>query len=83
MRCWDNRKDSHHPIDILKGFRDSVSQVMTYGAQIICASMDGSVRFFDVRRGEVTVDRMSEAVQRMDVANSRKAYVVSGTNSRL
>ena len=56
---------------------------MTYGAQIICASMDGSVRFFDIRRGEVTTDRMSEAVQRMDVANSRKAYVVSGTNSHL
>lgn len=56
---------------------------MVYGAQLICASMDGSVKFFDIRRGEVTTDNMSEAVQRMDVANSRKAYVSSATNNRL
>ena len=56
---------------------------MVYGAQIICSSMDGSVKFFDIRKGEVATDTMSEGVQRFDVANSRRAYVVSATNSKL
>lgn len=83
MRCWDNRSDSYHPIDIIKGFKDSVSQVKVYGAQIECSSMDGSIKFYDIRRGEVTTDTLSEAIQRFDVAHSRKAYVASATNSKL
>jgi mitogen-activated protein kinase organizer 1 len=59
VRCWDNRSDAHHPIEIIKGFKDSVSQVMTYGAQVICSSMDGSMKFFDIRKGEVTTDTMT------------------------
>lgn len=51
--------------------------------KVICASMDGSVRVFDIRKGEVTTDTLSEAVQRFDIANSRKAYVASATNNRL
>jgi hypothetical protein len=45
--------------------------------------MDGSVKFFDIRKGEVTTDAMNEPVQRFDIANSRKAYVVSATNHKL
>lgn len=45
--------------------------------------MDGSVRVFDIRKGEVTTDYLSEAVQRFDVAHSRKAYAVSATNDTL
>lgn len=59
VRCWDNRNDSHYPIEIIKGFKDSVSQVTLYGAQIICSSMDGSVKVFDIRKGEVTTDTLS------------------------
>jgi hypothetical protein len=45
--------------------------------------MDGTVKFFDIRKGEVAIDSMSEPIQRFDVANSRKAYAVSSTNSKL
>ena len=83
MRCWDNRNDAYHPIEIIKGFKDSVSQVSVFGAHITCASMDGSVKVFDIRKGEVTTDEMSEAIQRFDIAKSRKAYVVSATNNKL
>ena len=41
------------------------------------------MKFFDIRKGEVTTDTLSEGVQRFDVANSRKAYVASTTNNKL
>jgi mitogen-activated protein kinase organizer 1 len=59
VRCWDNRSDSYHPIEIIKGFKDSVSQVKCSGTTITCSSMDGSVKFFDIRKGEVTTDALS------------------------
>lgn len=27
VRCWDNRSNAHLPIDIIKGWKDSVSHV--------------------------------------------------------
>jgi hypothetical protein len=57
--------------------------VRTYGSQIICSSMDGNMKFFDIRKGEVTTDCMSEGIQRFEIAHSRKAYVVSAINSKL
>ena len=51
VRVWDNRSDSYHPIEIIKGFKDSVSQVKVLGFKICCSSIDGSMRFFDIRKG--------------------------------
>lgn len=31
VRCWDNRANSYTPIDIIKGFKDSVSHVEVNG----------------------------------------------------
>lgn len=31
VRCWDNRSNSYKPIDIIKGFKDSVSHVEVNG----------------------------------------------------
>ena len=28
IRCWDNRLGAHSPIDVIKGFKDSVSKVV-------------------------------------------------------
>lgn len=53
------------------------------GAQIICSSMDGTMKVFDIRKGEVTTDSISEPIQRFDLANSRKAYVLSTTHDKL
>lgn len=59
VRFWDNRNDAYHPIEIIKGFKDSVSQVKAQDYKVICASMDGSVKVFDIRKGEVTTDSLS------------------------
>ena len=83
VRLWDNRSDSYHPIDIIKGFKDSVSQVKVVGFKIVCSSIDGSIKFFDIRKGEVTTDSLSESVQRFAMANSNKAYAASCTNNKI
>jgi len=51
VKCWDNRSNSYEPLQTIKGFKDSISQVISKDFQIVTACMDGSVKFFDVRKG--------------------------------
>ena len=59
VRLWDNRSNSYDPIQTLKNFKDSVSQVKVSDFQIICGSMDGSMQFFDIRKGENIKDTIN------------------------
>jgi hypothetical protein len=45
--------------------------------------MDGNVKFYDVRKGQVIEDYISQPVQRFALANSKKAYAVSATNNTI
>ena len=51
VRIWDNKSNSNHPIDKIKGFKDSVCKVKVDGFEIIAGSMDGTLKFFDIRKG--------------------------------
>lgn len=56
LKLWDCKSGSSHCIEELKGFRDSVSKVIIKGNMIIASCIDGTVRTFDVRMGEITID---------------------------
>lgn len=83
VNLWDNRANSPHPIQTLKGFKDSVCKVGVMGTEIVAASMDGSVRFYDIRTALYTADEFTEPIQSMSVSFSQKAYVASCTNNKL
>ena len=59
VQIWDNKSNSTHSIQTLRGFKDSVCKVYVRGFEIICASMDGSVRFYDIRNGLYTCDSIT------------------------
>jgi mitogen-activated protein kinase organizer 1 len=81
VKCWDNRANSYTPIDIIKGFKDSVAHVGVRGFEIVCGSMDGTVRFYDVRMGEFVCDEFGEAIQSMALAHSNRAYIASALDN--
>ena len=84
VKFWDNRANSHHPIDTIKGFKDSVTSAeIINGFEIVCSSMEGSTRFYDIRVGQFTSDDIGEAVQAMCMSNSGRAYVVSALNNSM
>lgn len=56
LKIWDNRANSYHPVDTIKGFKDSVTHSEIRGFDIISSSMDGTVKFYDVRMGQYTSD---------------------------
>ena len=53
VRFWDNRTGGYAPIDIIRGIRDSVSHLIVNRFEIIVSSIDGFLRTYDIRKGEV------------------------------
>ena len=50
VRVWDLRSRNFEPIQVMRGFDDSVTSLLATGHEIIAASVDGAVRTFDLRR---------------------------------
>jgi mitogen-activated protein kinase organizer 1 len=60
VRIWDGRSRSHDPIQILSEAKDSVSSMKVVQnkamTEIITGSVDGKVRTYDLRKGELRCD---------------------------
>lgn len=62
LRCWDCRSQSIDPIQVLPGFRDSVTSVCVREHVILGGSVDGTVRAFDVRVGQQLTDDLQHPI---------------------
>jgi mitogen-activated protein kinase organizer 1 len=56
LRLWDTKSNAYKPMMTLTEARDSISSIAVSGAEIMTASIDGRVRIYDVRMGQVYVD---------------------------
>ncbi len=60
-RIWDVKSQSHHPIQILKEAKDDITSVKvssTSNHEILTASVDGHVRVYDLRMGQLISDNV-------------------------
>ena len=62
VRVWDARSNSFDPIQVLSGFKDSVTSLALHEATVCGGSVDGCVRSFDIRLGRVTTDALGAPV---------------------
>jgi len=87
VRIWDARSRTQTPIQILSDATDSVACVEVVdeqdaSAQIVTASVDGKVRTYDIRMGQVQCDDVGDAVTGMALShdgNCLAASCVDGT----
>lgn len=56
VMCWDIRTRSLDPIQVLKGARDCITSLIITDHEIITSSLDGSIRHYDLRVGQLTTD---------------------------
>lgn len=84
LRFWDCKSNNcTKPLQIEQSFKDSVSQVIVNKAEVIASSIDGCVRTFDIRRGELTTDNFASPVVGIDLSHDEKTYIASCTNNKL
>lgn len=56
IRLWDLRSQQPRPIQVLQEAKDSVTHVLVGDREIVSSSVDGHVRTYDLRAGELRTD---------------------------
>jgi mitogen-activated protein kinase organizer 1 len=59
VKVWDGRTRSSDPLQTFKDAKDSISKVMVDmdKKEILSCSVDGCIRIYDIRKGQVRVDQ--------------------------
>jgi mitogen-activated protein kinase organizer 1 len=71
IRCWDCRSKKPDAFQIMDDAKDSISSVQVSEHEILAGSLDGRIRRYDIRNGEMVSDEMG-----------RKNLLYSSSNSR-
>jgi len=56
IRLWDLRSQQPRPVQVLQEAKDSVTHVVIGDREIVASSVDGNVRTYDLRAGELRTD---------------------------
>uniref|UniRef100_A0A3P8Z3F9 WD repeat domain-containing protein 83 n=1 Tax=Esox lucius TaxID=8010 RepID=A0A3P8Z3F9_ESOLU len=62
VRCWDTRSRKFDPIQILDEARDGISSLKVSEHELLTGSVDGRVRRYDLRMGQLHVDFINSPV---------------------
>ncbi len=67
VKIWDIlNPQSFKPVQILDDFKDSVTKVIFSDTQIICSSVDGYIRTYDIRMGKLLKDNIVSPINYID-----------------
>ncbi|CAN6600348.1 hypothetical protein TRVA0_001S08724 [Trichomonascus vanleenenianus] len=85
VKVWDCRSRGTKPIQTFDDAKDSVSSVIvsTTEPQIISGSVDGRLRFYDVRNGQLTTDVVGHPITDVVESRSGQAILVSTLDSSI
>ena len=79
LHFWDVRSSATEPVHSEEAGRDAVSDIQTTAKdkQVLVASIDGSVRCYDVRRGGCVVDDIGSPVTNLSVSKDDALMLAS------
>ena len=78
VSCWDLRSNTRDPIQTFNDFKDSVSSVKHSNkalGYIIASSIDGKVRIYDMRYGQMHSDNHTNPITCVSLSNDNKTYI--------
>ncbi|CAJ1328711.1 unnamed protein product [Effrenium voratum] len=83
VKVWDMRARGHRPMQTLTGAVDSVLCLRVYGDEILTGSVDGGLRSYDVRQGQVVTDQLLQPIGSISVSNDGQCLLVSTLDSKI
>jgi mitogen-activated protein kinase organizer 1 len=90
VRIWDVKSQQMKPIMVLEEARDSVSCILAGGAagmggeyEILAGSVDGRVRYYDLRMGRLETDVIGASVTSLQRTRDGKGILVGALDSSL
>ena len=83
LRFWDLRSSSFGSIQTVKDAKDSISSVEINDCEILCGSVDGFIRLYDIRVGRVIQDNTTFPVTNISYSHDKNCILVSNLDSTL
>jgi mitogen-activated protein kinase organizer 1 len=85
VKIWDGRSNSRDPMQVLDQAKDSISCVSINGekSEVIASSIDGYLRIYDIRAGQVRVDHCMESITSFSETHDGQSVVVSCMDGQL
>lgn len=62
VMCWDIRTRKLEPIQTMNEAKDCITRIIVNEFEIAVSSLDGCIRRYDLRKGELTCDNVGEPV---------------------
>jgi mitogen-activated protein kinase organizer 1 len=83
VRIWDLKATCKEAIQVLSNAKDSVTKIIVLNDKILSASIDGNIRVYDIRKGEILCDNFDTPINSFDISQDEKYIIVSGLDSRI
>lgn len=84
VKIWDLKdRKSYLPIQRIKEFKDSVSEIQFDGEQMIVSSIDGNIRCFDLRKGQLTEDSVNMAITKFSFSTDKRLISLNCQDSQI
>ncbi|KAK9478119.1 WD40-repeat-containing domain protein [Lipomyces japonicus] len=83
VRLWDTKSSSYKPIQVLEESKDSVTSLQIVDYEIITGSVDGYLRVYDIRMGQLTSDYIGHPITSVTQSSDAASILVSTLDSTL
>jgi mitogen-activated protein kinase organizer 1 len=77
VKVWDVKARTFDPVQTMDDARDSVTSVFISSYEIITGSVDGCVRTYDIRAGELRTDHIGQPVTCVSLSHDENILLVS------
>eukprot|EP00697_Spironema_sp_BW2_P016637 gnl/Spiro4/8002_TR4205_c0_g1_i1.p1 gnl/Spiro4/8002_TR4205_c0_g1~~gnl/Spiro4/8002_TR4205_c0_g1_i1.p1 ORF type:complete len:297 (-),score=50.19 gnl/Spiro4/8002_TR4205_c0_g1_i1:83-973(-) len=83
MRFYDLRARSLESMQAVSDFKDSVTCVAVKDYEVFATSVDGCLRIFDIRAGQVFVDHLNKPITSLTISHDCNCVLLSCLDSTL
>lgn len=81
VQCFDIRSRSLEPIQTLKNAKDCITGLIVTEHKIISSSLDGCIRHYDLRAGELTCDKIGIPITSMSMTTDETCILASNPDA--
>lgn len=83
LMCWDIRSRKQEPIQVMNDAKDCITAIIVTDHQIVSASLDGCVRHYDLRSGQLTCDQIGPPIVHMAQTRNGQCVLVACSDNVL
>lgn len=83
VMCWDIRTRKLEPIQTMNEAKDGITRIIVNEFEIVVSSLDGCIRRYDLRKGEITCDNVGESIVYISQTKDSKCTLVACSDNAL